>query len=77
MTDDLVPEPECKQISKLSSTARWRLEKQGKFPKRIKIGDPDAQNGRIAWSRAEIAAWLADRMAARRAVGKAEAMTAA
>ena len=27
MTDDIVLEPECKQLSRLSSTARWRLEK--------------------------------------------------
>jgi prophage regulatory protein len=76
MTDDFVLEPECKRFSKLSSTARWRLEKQGKFPKRFKIGDPDAQNGRVAWSRAELAAWRAERMAARR-VGKPQVMTAA
>lgn len=65
MTDDLILEPECKQLSRLSSTARWRLERQGKFPKRIKIGDPTAQNGRVAWSRAELERWRDERMAAR------------
>jgi prophage regulatory protein len=75
MTDDLVLEPECKQLSRLSSAARWRLEKQGKFPKRFKIGDPDAQNGRVAWSRLEIERWRAERMA-RRAIDKLQ-MTAA
>jgi hypothetical protein len=39
----------------------------GKFPRSFKIGDPDAGNGRKAWSRSEILAWLADRMAARNA----------
>ena len=76
MHDDLVLEPECKALTRLSATSRWRLERQNKFPKRIKIGDPAAQNGRVAWSRAEIEAWRAERMAARRAVGKPQVMTA-
>jgi prophage regulatory protein len=70
MSDDLILEPECRTLTRLSATSRWRLERQGKFPKRFKIGDPDAQNGRVAWSRVEIAVWLADRMARRAAVGK-------
>jgi predicted DNA-binding transcriptional regulator AlpA len=76
MTSDFILEPECKQLSRLSNTSRWRLEKQGKFPKRFKIGDPDAQNGRVAWSRAEIEAWRVERMAARRAVGKLQVTAA-
>jgi prophage regulatory protein len=44
--DDIVLEKECRQLSKLSPTSRWRLEQQGKFPKRFKVGDPTAQNGR-------------------------------
>jgi prophage regulatory protein len=66
MTDDLVLEGECRSLTRLSPTSRWRLEKKGRFPKRIKIGDPDAQNGRIAWSRAELERWRAERMAARK-----------
>ena len=66
MTDDIILEPECKQLSRLSSTARWRLEKQNKFPRRFKIGDPAAQNGRVGWSRAELEHWRAERMAARK-----------
>ena len=62
---DLLLEPECKQLTRLHTTTRWRLERRGKFPKRFKIGDPDAINGRVAWSRAEVLAWLAARMAAR------------
>jgi prophage regulatory protein len=30
-------EPECLKLTGLSRTTRWRLEKVGKFPKRIKI----------------------------------------
>ena len=66
MTDDIILEPECRALSRLSSTSRWRLERQGKFPKRFKVGDPAAQNGRVAWSRAEIEHWRHERMAARK-----------
>ncbi|MGC1822932.1 MAG: AlpA family phage regulatory protein [Pseudolabrys sp.] len=38
----------------------WRLEKQGKFPKRIEIGP-----GRRAWAEHEIDAWITSRIADR------------
>jgi prophage regulatory protein len=62
---DLILEPECRELTRLHQSTRWRLEKQGKFPRSFKIGDPDAINGRKAWSKAEIMAWLDRRMAAR------------
>ena len=65
MDHELVLEPECRDLTRLHSSTRWRLEREGKFPRCFKIGDPDAPNGRKAWARAEIIAWLADRMAAR------------
>jgi prophage regulatory protein len=65
MIDDLILESECRSLTRLSQTSRWRLERQGRFPKRIKIGS-SSQNGRIAWSRAELERWLAERMAARK-----------
>ena len=34
-----VREAECKSITGLSRTRRWELEKEGKFPKRIKLGE--------------------------------------
>ena len=37
-----------------------RLEAAGKFPKRVQIGD-----NRVGWVRAEVEAWLNDRMGAR------------
>jgi prophage regulatory protein len=63
---DLILEPECKELTRLHPATRWRLERRGLFPRRIKIGDPHAVNGRIAWSRSEVMAWLATRMAARK-----------
>jgi len=46
---------EVEQISRLTELTRWRLEKQGRFPKRIKLG-----TRKIAWRRADIEAWAAD-----------------
>jgi predicted DNA-binding transcriptional regulator AlpA len=62
---ELVLEPECHELTRLHCSTRWRLERKGKFPRSFKIGDPDAPNGRKAWSRSEIMNWIADRMAAR------------
>jgi prophage regulatory protein len=38
----------------------WRLEKAGKFPKRVAVSA-----ARCAWVEAEIDKWIADRIAAR------------
>jgi prophage regulatory protein len=65
MTHKLVLEPECRELTRLHPSTRHRLEKQGQFPKSFKIGDATAINGRKAWARSEIMAWLAGRMAAR------------
>ncbi len=39
--------------ARLSGTTLWRLEKVGRFPKRVKIGFK-----RVAWRAAEIDAWV-------------------
>jgi prophage regulatory protein len=65
LDDEVVLEPECHQATGLHPTTRWRLEKKGLFPKRFKIGDPKAVNGKTAWSRNELMAWLDGRKAAR------------
>ncbi|MEY9884953.1 helix-turn-helix transcriptional regulator [Bradyrhizobium sp. USDA 329] len=44
-----------------SKVQLWRLERAGKFPKRVRLS---AQ--RIAWLEAEIDEWIAARIAARR-----------
>lgn len=38
-----------------SDVQRWRQEKRGRFPKRVKIG-----LRRVAWHRAEVLEWQAD-----------------
>jgi hypothetical protein len=46
MEHELILEPECHDLTRLHPSTRWRLEREGKFPRSFKIGDPDAQNGR-------------------------------
>ena len=65
MIHELVLEPECWELTRLHPSTRYRLEKLVQFPRSFKIGDATAVNGRKAWSRSEIMAWLEDRMAAR------------
>ena len=55
--DRVVREPECKHSSGLSRTTRWRLEQEGKFPKRIQLS-PNA----VGWRLSEIKAWLRSRV---------------
>jgi prophage regulatory protein len=45
-----------------------RLEQEGKFPKRVKLGDR-----RVVWVADEVAAWVASRIAAGRESGAASA----
>jgi prophage regulatory protein len=44
----------------LSKTTLWRLERDGKFPKRVRVSP-----GRVAWVADEIDAYLAERVADR------------
>ena len=46
---------EVDKISRVTDMTRMRLEKSGRFPKRIKIGCR-----KIAWKKADIEAWVAD-----------------
>jgi len=44
----------------MSDTTIWRWERDGKFPKSIKLS-----NGAVAWREADINAWIAARMEGR------------
>ena len=46
---------EVDEITRMCDLTRSRLEKAGRFPKRVRIG-----NRKIAWRRAEIESWVAD-----------------
>ena len=52
----IVTRKELRQIVPFSPQHILRLEKQGKFPKRIKIGVR-----RVGWYLSHVEAWLADR----------------
>jgi prophage regulatory protein len=59
MPTELSPElhllPEVIARTRLSAPTIWRLERKGKFPKRIVIGFR-----RVAWRVAELDRWMAD-----------------
>jgi prophage regulatory protein len=46
---------EVDEITRISDLTRWRLEKRGRFPRRIKIA-----NRKIAWRKSDIEAWARD-----------------
>lgn len=50
--DRLIREDECFFLTGLSRTTRWRLEREGKFPKRRQVSD----NG-VGWLLSEVLAW--------------------
>jgi prophage regulatory protein len=58
----LITWKELRQLVPYSRTHIARLEKQGLFPQRVRLGKK-----RIAWVRAEVEAWIAERMASRAA----------
>ena len=51
----LIAEGECRARSGLSRSQRWRLERDGKFPRRLRLGPHT-----VRWRLSEILAWIAD-----------------
>lgn len=49
-------EPQVFNITKLSKSTRWRLEKAGKFPKRRQLSA-----NAVGWLASEIEEWIASR----------------
>jgi predicted DNA-binding transcriptional regulator AlpA len=54
--EELILRHDLRRLVPLSTTTIWRLERAGKFPRRIPITDK-----RVAWRRSEVEAWLAQR----------------
>jgi prophage regulatory protein len=50
----LIAEGECRAVSGLSRAHRWRLERIGKFPRRLRLGPRT-----VRWRLSEILAWIA------------------
>lgn len=59
-TDRIIDRHELSRLIPYSLTHIHRLEAQGKFPERIKLGA-----NRVGWSLAEIMDWIAQRKDAR------------
>ena len=58
--DRIVGESECRQITNLSRTTRWRLMRNNLFPKKVSLSP-----NRRGWKISAVLAWLAEREAIR------------
>ena len=54
----ILDEDRVQQVTSLSRTTRWRLERRGQFPKRVRLSP-----GRVGWRQADIEAWISSRAA--------------
>ena len=54
----ILDEPTVEELTSLSRTTRWRMERRGEFPKRVRLSP-----GRVGWRQAEIEAWIRSRTA--------------
>ena len=54
--DRIIREPECRQLTGLSRTTRWVLERRGLFPTRRRL-----TANSIGWLESEVHAWMASR----------------
>ena len=50
----LIDKKKVSRLVSLSCTTIWRMEKAGKFPKRLKVGP-----NRVAWLLSDINSWVA------------------
>jgi len=58
----MLREREVRQVTGLSRVTRWRLERRGEFPRRVKLTERC-----VGWCEAEVMAWLKTRVEARSA----------
>lgn len=56
----IIRKPELLSIVGLSDATIWRQERDGRFPRRIRLG-----GNSVGWIESEVADWLAERMEAR------------
>ncbi len=52
----VVGEEEVTEMTNLSRVTRWRLERNGQFPKRLRL-----TGGRVGWIESEIYEWIKSR----------------
>lgn len=58
----IIRERECARLTGLSRCHRWRLERDGRFPKRLRLGE--VAHG---WLLSEVQGWLREKAEAREA----------
>jgi prophage regulatory protein len=58
MSERIVRKPEAVKITGLSHVTLWRMERDGKFPKRIALGQKA-----VGWRLSDIEQWMETRMA--------------
>jgi len=54
----ILDEGKVHDVTSLSRTTRWRMERRGEFPKRVRLSP-----GRVGWHQADIEAWISSRAA--------------
>jgi prophage regulatory protein len=54
----IVDEAKVHELTSLSRTTRWRMERRGEFPKRVRLSA-----GRVGWRQADIEEWIRSRTA--------------
>ena len=59
VSDRIVGERECREITDLSRTSRWRMMQRDEFPQKVRIGP-----NRTGWKLSSILDWLDQREAA-------------
>ncbi len=59
-SDRIISAKERRRFVPFSDMHVWRLEKQGKFPRRIRVG-----THRVGWSLGEIQRWIEEKKAER------------
>jgi len=50
---------EAEALTSISRYTLWRMEREGKFPKSVKLGS------KRAWIESEVRAWMAEKIASR------------
>ncbi len=58
--DRVARKPEVFRITGMSDTTIWRMEQEGKFPKRLRLG-----GSACGWLLSEVSAWLQQRASER------------
>ncbi len=60
LPDRLIDAKERRRLVPFSDMHIWRLEREGKFPRRIRIGP-----NRVSWRLSEVLAWIDEKADAR------------